>query len=80
MMKEKLKQIWKWMNGKKTTIGMLLMLLAQGMQAFFPETLTTDQIQFIQTAGAAVGGVGVIHKGTKTKVVQRIMKTKPREK
>lgn len=79
-MQKKLKQLWKFLSGKKTTIGMLLMLLAQGMQAFFPETLTPEQINFIQMAGAAFGGVGVIHKAGKTKTVQQLTKTKPKEK
>jgi len=77
---KKLKQLWEFLNGKKTTIGMLLMLLAQGIQAFLPETLTPEQIQFIQTTGTIIGGAGVIHKAGKTKTVQQLIKTKPRKK
>lgn len=65
---EKLKEAWQYLNGKKTAIGMFLMLTAQGVQVFFPEAMTEEQISFLQTAGAAIGGFGLIHKAGKTKM------------
>ena len=69
---ETLKETWQFLNGKKTTIGMILMLTAQGLQAFFPHALTPDQIDFIQAAGAAVGGLGLLHKGAKTETAHKM--------
>lgn len=69
---ETLKETWQFLNGKKTTIGMILMLTAQGLQAFFPHALTPDQIDFIQAAGAAVGGLGLLHKGAKTETAHKL--------
>lgn len=69
---ETLKETWQFLNGKKTTIGMVLMLTAQGLQAFFPHALTHDQIDFIQAAGAAVGGLGLLHKGAKTETAHKL--------
>lgn len=71
-----LKKGWEYFNGKKTTIGMLMMLTAQGLQAFFPDALTADQVNFIQTTGAVIGGAGVLHKGAKTQTIQKLTHTK----
>jgi len=67
-----LKKGWEYFNGKKTAIGMIMMLTAQGLQAFFPHALTPDQINFIQTTGAVIGGAGVLHKGAKTKTAHKL--------
>ena len=69
---ETLKETWEFLNGKKTTIGMIMMITAQGLQAFFPHALTPDQIDFIQAAGAAVGGLGLLHKGAKTETAHKL--------
>ena len=69
---ETLKETWQFLSGKKTTIGMILMITAQGLQAFFPHALTPDQIDFIQAAGAAVGGLGLLHKGAKTETAHKL--------
>ena len=69
---EALKETWEFLNGKKTTIGMIMMITAQGLQAFFPHALTPDQIDFIQAAGAAVGGLGLLHKGAKTETAHKL--------
>lgn len=66
----KINELWKFLNGKKTTIGMLLMLLAQGSQAFFPSLMNADQLSFLTTTGALIGGMGVIHKGAKSQTGQ----------
>jgi ABC-type phosphate transport system auxiliary subunit len=71
-----LKKIWRFLSGKKTVIGMIMMLTAQGLQAFFPNALTPDQINFLNTAGAAIGGIGLIHKGAKTETAKRLVHKK----
>lgn len=71
-----IKDSWEYFNGKKTTIGMIMMLTAQGLQAFFPHALTPEQINFIQTTGALIGGAGVLHKGTKSQIMQKFTHSK----
>lgn len=67
------KPLWNFLNGNKTAIGMLLLLLAQGSQAFFPSLMTQPQINFLETTGAVIGGIGVIHKGVKWKSAQELI-------
>jgi hypothetical protein len=66
----KLKKIWDALNGSKTTIGMVIMLISQGLKVFAPNFITPDQLSFLQDAGAVIGGVGLAHKGLKNNVVQ----------
>ena len=73
---KEIKKGWEYFNGKKTTIGMIMMLAAQGLQAFFPHALTPEQINFIQTTGALIGGAGVLHKGAKSQTIQKFTHTK----
>lgn len=79
---KKLKQLWKWLNGKKTNIGMAIVLIAQGIQVFLPGLMPAEQLDFIQMAGSLIGGLGLAHKGSKTKTIQHLLhtKTKPKEK
>jgi len=72
---KKIKELWKYLSGKKTTIGMIVMLVGQGVQAFFPNLMTPEQTSFIITTGAVIGGIGVIHKGAKSQTMTDI-KTK----
>jgi len=77
---KKLKQLWEFLNGKKTNIGMAIVLIAQGIQVFTPNLLPTEQIDFIQMVGGLIGGFGLAHKGAKTKPIQQLIRTKPKEK
>jgi hypothetical protein len=70
-----LKKTWQWLNGKKTSIGMAVMLAAQGIQVFAPNLMTPGQIDFIQNTGALIGGFGLMHKGAKTTPVKRLTDT-----
>ncbi len=70
-----LKQAWIYLSGKKTVIGMLLMLSAEAFRAFAPGLMTPDQIEIISTAGAILGGIGVGHKAAKTQLVAKISQT-----
>lgn len=79
-MKKKLKQLWEFLNGKKTSIGMAVMLAAQAIQVFAPNLMPAEQTEFLQTLGALVGGFGLAHKAGKTKPIQQLMKIKPKEK
>lgn len=74
---KKLKQLWNYLNGKKTSIGLAVMLTAQAIQVFAPNLMPRDQTEFLQTLGALIGGFGLVHKGAKTKQVQDLLhKTK----
>jgi len=64
---KKLDKIWQWLSGKKTAFGMLLLLITQGVQTFFPEALTAEQANFLLNAATLVGGTGLLHKAGKTK-------------
>jgi hypothetical protein len=79
-MKQKLKQLWKWLNGKKTNIGMAVMLTAQAIQVFVPNLMPVEQTEFLQTLGALIGGFGLAHKAGKSKPIQQFLKIKPKEK
>jgi len=59
---------------------MIMMLTAQGLQAFFPDAMTPEQINFIQTTGAAVGGLGLLHKGAKTETMHKMVNFKHKVK
>lgn len=65
-----LKKIWDSLNGNKTTIGMLIVLVAQGFKVFAPNFINPDQTDFIETVGMALGGAGLFHKGIKNNNVQ----------
>ena len=66
-----MKKILSFLNGKKTAIGMGLMLIAQGLKVFFPEVLNGDQIDYIETIGLIIGGGGLLHKGAKAKLTKQ---------
>jgi hypothetical protein len=76
---KKLKQLWNYLNGKKTSIGLAVMLTAQAIQVFAPNLMAVEQTEFLQTLGALIGGFGLVHKGTKTETAQKLLhyKTKP---
>lgn len=59
-MKQWLNKIWNYLKGKKRNIGTMLYLAGIGLEAFFPELLPAKQTIFIQAAGAAIAGVGVV--------------------
>ena len=65
-----LKKIWDSLNGNKTTIGMVIVLVAQGVKVFAPGFITPDQSNFIETVGLTLGGAGLFHKGIKNNNVQ----------
>lgn len=77
-----MKKLWNWLKGKKTNIGMVIMLVAQGVQVFAPNVLPANQIDYIQMLGGLIGGVGLAHKGVKTSMVKNIVSslTKPKKK
>lgn len=77
-MKEKLKQIWHWLNNKKTLIGAGIMLVSQGLRAFVPDALTHEQYEFAQNVGLFITTGGFVHKGLKTgeKVMKNIKNKK----
>ena len=60
-----IKKRWVDVNGKKTTIGMSIVLISQGMKLFFPELLQPEQYQYFETIGLFIGGAGIAHKGQK---------------
>ena len=59
-------KIWNAINGNKTTIGMIIVLLSQGMKLFVPGVLSPEQLTYIESIGLMIGGVGVGHKALKT--------------
>lgn len=69
-----MKKIWQLLSGNKTTIGMIIVLAAQGLKLFAPDLLTGEQYNFIESAGLAIGGVGLAHKGVKAKINYSISK------
>lgn len=77
---KKLKQLWEFLNGKKTSIGMVVMLTAQAIQVFAPNLMPAEQTEFLQTLGALIGGFGLAHKAGKTKTVRQFTQTKPKKK
>ena len=75
-----MKKLWKWLSGKKTNIGTAIMIIAQGMQVFFPNLVPAEQLEFIQMAGGAIGGLGLMHKGTKTQAGKKLINTLAKQK
>ena len=63
------KDIWNLLNGNKTTIGMIVVLVTQGIKVFMPEFLTAEQFTFMETIGMIIGGGGIIHKGVKNQTI-----------
>lgn len=62
-----IQKIWKGLDGKKTTIGAIIVIANKGMQVFFPKFLTPDQYQFIEDSAMALTGAGLFHKTIKSK-------------
>lgn len=56
---------WNKLNGNKTTIGMVVVLVTQGLKLFLPDLMTIEQYNYIETAGMVIGGFGLAHKGVK---------------
>ena len=54
-----MKNIWKYLKGKKRIISLVVLIANAGVSAFFPNTLTPEIYNWINLAGSAVGGVGV---------------------
>lgn len=56
--------IWEWFNNKKTTIGAVLLLIAQALRILYPDA--TEEIKLLETVaqycGASAVGVGLTHK------------------
>lgn len=48
--------MWSWFRGKKTKIGMALVLLAQAGRAFAPDLAPWE---LIEQAGIVIGGIGL---------------------
>ena len=67
-----MKGAWEWFNGKKTVIGTVIILAAEGVKLFFPELIEPQKVEFIQSVGMILGGVGLVHKGTKTETWKKI--------
>ena len=63
-----------WLNGKKTLIGAFLhfiVFILRGAETYFGLILfPVDLLNFIQEIGNWFIGVGFIHKGWKTDLVQ----------
>lgn len=57
----KLLPIWSWLNGKKTTIGMVLMFLYGGLSAVGVD------VPALRDAAVFVGGIGLAHKAVKVR-------------
>lgn len=69
----KIKKFNSFFNGSKTNIGVAIILISMGLQAFFPEALTISQYNFFDTLGYVLSGIGLGHKGIK---YVQIMKNK----
>jgi len=69
-----LNRLWNSLNGNKTTIGMVVVLVAQGIKVFAPGFITPEQLNFIETAGMVIGGGGLIHKGIKNEKINQAIK------
>jgi len=67
-------KIWKYINGKKTSAGMVIVLLANFIKLFLPNLLPLEQIEFIETIGIILGGGGLLHKGKKFLTIKKISK------
>ena len=69
-----MKKIWDFLNGKKTTIGMIIVLVSQGFKVFAPGLINPEQLQFIETTGMVIGGGGLLHKGIKNEKINQAIK------
>ena len=48
-----------WKN--KRNIGILIIILLEGMKVFFPDVFTPEQMQWIYNIALGLGGVGLFH-------------------
>lgn len=68
-----LTKIWNALNGNKTTIGMVIVLVSQGFKVFAPNLIPKEQLDFIESTGMAIGFGGVFHKGIKNNSVKNAL-------
>jgi len=54
-----MKKVWSYLKGKKRIISILILLANSGIQAFAPGLVSPEIHNWVNTAGLAVGGVGV---------------------
>ncbi len=57
---DKLKELWKKADGKKTVAGVCLVIIAVAFE--FTGLITEDQASVVFDIGALVAGLGVTHK------------------
>ena len=67
----KIIQLINWLNGKKTTIGCIILVIATAMTqitqaAGVSSALLTQIISVLNYVGLAIGGTGLGHKGYKS--------------
>ena len=68
MVLEKLKTAWEWLDGKKTTIGALFMLVSQILRVLGVNEWADFMDQITETlglAGSNIALVGLLHKAKK---------------
>ena len=61
-----MKQLWTWLDGKKTNMGAALLLLWEGWQLAFPNLISDRWEEWIGGIIALITGVGLGHKGIKS--------------
>jgi hypothetical protein len=64
-----LEKIWNWLDGKKTTIGAIAMIISQ--TPYLGDFIGTEAVEIIQYFGTAIGFGGVVHKVAKGKKEQK---------
>lgn len=63
----KLGNFWETINGNKTAIGVVLMILLKGVTAVFPSLMSAELADYINDILLALtGGIGVGHKIVKS--------------
>jgi hypothetical protein len=60
-----MRKTWNWLNGKKTEISSIFVLLWQGFQVFFPDVIGEKAEGWIETVIYTVLAGGVGHRGYK---------------
>ena len=77
-MKKLLKKIGtgaKWLYQRKRNIGIGILLLTTGVQAYFPDAVTPERIRFWELVGGGVAGLGWLENmGKNSETVNRAIK------
>lgn len=73
-MKTRLKKLWEWFNGKKTSIGVIGLSICS--LNITEKNIDVDTLELLKLIFSLIGGIGIAHRDMKSdkSIIKRINK------